>query len=463
MVSSSLKQFNTSTDRRWVGLFLLIPALLGLITLKIPVYFVMAGLLGLVILAYLFLNPDKTFYLTIFSIPFTERIRVLPISFTVNELMILFTAIVCLFHIIARGHRLSLKTALDPWMAVLFCLFFMTGFFSVSDTGILGFFKIFEAFLFYYMSIYLMRTQQVTRSDILRALIVTAVFQGLLGTFQSVTGMWADFQSERGYLGHLGLGSNHVWHGHGTTGHFNTLGNFLVITLMMLVSLYFRDIKRKKTALIWGGAILLGIITTYSRGSILGLIAGAIFYLAVSQPNLKRSLMMVAAFILFAILPLAYMLTNSSYVETVKYDERLMIWQVPIAAITSSAKAFWFGSGLNSYSTVAWPFIPASIAETEYHNWFAHNFYLLMVVENGIIGATILFTFLVYLWIYAWIQYKRSHGGQKTYSIIVASSMVSLFFVSIFDHTFALPHYKVFIFLLLSLLYVKNTRTNRPA
>ncbi len=463
MASMLSKRLASSSEWKWVGIFLLVSSLLGVMSMVVPVYILMAVIVGLLVLSYLALNPDKTFYLAIFTIPFTDRVRVLPVSFSLNELVILYSVALCIFHAIIRGHRVSLRTALDPWILVLFGMFFFSGFFSESDTGLLGFFKIVEAFTVYYMSVYLIRTKQVTRSSIMKVLLATAVFQALLGTFQSITGMGADFQSNRGYLGYLGLGSNHVWHGRGTTWHFNTLGNFLVVNLLIFVPMFFRHIKKKKRALLWAGIILLGIITTYSRGSILGLIAGTIFYLALSQPNWKRSLMMVGAFVLFVLFPLAYMLTNSSYVETVSYDERLIVWQVPMAAITSSAKAFWLGSGLNSYAVVAWPHVPAWVPMDQYRNWFAHNFYLLTVVESGIIGAIILFSFLLYVWGDAWRKYVQYRGGSKSYAIVISAAMIGVFFVSIFDHTFASPHYKVLVFLLLSLLYVKNNRRSQAA
>lgn len=461
MASPQLQNFQTSKNWKWAGIFLLVSTLLGVMSLVLPVHWIAAAIVGMLVLAYLAMNPDKTFYLAIFTIPFTDRVRVLPISFSLNELVILYAFVLCVAHAFIRGHRVSLRTALDPWIAVLTVMFFLAGAFSESNTGLLGFFKIVEAFIMYYMSVYLLRTQQVTRATILKALLITGVSQALLGIFQSVTGIGADFQSNRGYLGYIGLGSNKVWHGRGTTWHFNTLGNFLVINLLIFVPMFFRHVKQKKKALIWAGIIFLGILTTYSRGSLLGLIAGTIFYLAVSQPNLKRSLLMVSAFVLFVIFPLAYMLTNSSYVETVSYDERLIVWQVPLAAITSSVKAMWFGSGLNSYAEVAWPHVPAWVPMDQYRNWFAHNFYLLTVVEAGIIGAMILFAFLLYTWLDAWVKYAGFRGGQKSYAILMSVAMIGVFFVSIFDHTFASPHYKVLIFVLLSLLYVKNTRQSQ--
>jgi O-antigen ligase len=454
---------NATSARRWLWLFLAISTLIGAMSLIVPLYWLALAFLFLASLIYLLLSPDKTFFLAIFTIPFTERIRVLPISFSINEVIILFALGSCLLNGLLTASRVSLRTSLDGWIVLLTLLFFGCGFFSISHTGLLGFFKIVEAFAMFYIGIYLLRTRQITRANVLKVILVTALFQASIGIFQSVTGIGSDFRSARGYLGYLGLGSNMVWHGKGTTWHFNTLGNFLVVSLLVFVPVFFRHIRRKKIALFWAGIILLGIITTYSRGTLLGLIAGLIFYLAVSQANWKRSLLMVGAFLLLVILPLGSYLSNSSYVETVSYNERLTIWQVPLAAITASSKAFWLGSGLNSYALAAWPYIPAFVPLSQYHNWFAHNFYLLTVMESGLIGAAILFSFLLYLWLNAWVQYRASSGGHKTYAILISSAMVGVFFVSIFDHTFASPHYKVFVFVLLSLLYAQDVPAKRVA
>ncbi len=440
----------------WAGIFLLVSALLGMLSFFVPAYLIMAAVLGAVALGYLALNPDKAFMLTIFTIPFVDRIRVLPVSFSLNELVLLFTFLVCLGHMVLRSHRVSLKTSLDGWIFLLTVTFFLAGFFSESDTGMLGFFKVFEAFIMYYMTVYLIRTRQITRSLALKVVLFTALSQAALGSFQSFTGIGSDFQSARGYLGYLGLGSNIVWHGRGTTWHFNSLGNYLATNAAAFLPIYVFCVKRKKQAFWMVCILLMGIITTYSRGSLLGLSAAALYFLGVSQPTFKRSLIFMLAFVCFAILPSVLTLSSTSYVETVGYSERLIIWQVPIAAITSSAKSYWLGSGLNSYAVVAWPYIPAWVPSDQFRNWFAHNFYLLTVLEMGVIGAAVLFSFMLFIWIDTWRKFKRWHGFYGIYSLSLSAAMMTVFFVSIFDHTFGSPHFKVFLFLLLGLLYVKR-------
>ena len=188
---------------RWAGIFLLVSALLGLGLMVVPVYWIMAIIIGLIAIGYLALNPDKAFLLTIFTIPFVDRVRVLPISFSLNELILLFTFLVCMAHMILRSQKVSFKTGLDGWIIVLTVVFFLAGFFSESDTGLLGFFKVFEAFIVYYMTVYLLRTKQMTRATILKAILFTALFHAGLGIFHSFTGIGSNFQSSRGYLCYL--------------------------------------------------------------------------------------------------------------------------------------------------------------------------------------------------------------------------------------------------------------------
>jgi hypothetical protein len=278
-----------SSNWRWAGIFLLVSALLGAALFVVPVHWILIGLISLAILVYLSLNPDKVFYLAIFTIPFTDRVRVLPISFSLNDLVILFCAVLCLAHMIIKEQKVNFRTGLDLWVAVLTIMFFLAGFFSESDTGLLGFSKIFEAFIVYYMTVYFIQTKQITRAKVLKVVLFTALSQAALGIFQSITGIGSDFQSNRGYLGYLGLGSSMVWHGRGTTWHFNTLGNYLATNYAIFLPLYAFCVKDKKRALMWGGILLLGIITTYSRGSLLGLSAATIYFLGVSQKSIKQS------------------------------------------------------------------------------------------------------------------------------------------------------------------------------
>ncbi len=442
-----------SSERLWTSIFLLVPLFLGGMLLLVPIQYPLLLVIGAIGLVYLVLNPVHAFYLLIFTIPFTERIRVLPVSFSPNELVVLFCAVLMPIHYLLQDQKISLKTRLDGWILGLTLIFLLAGILSEYARGILGSLKFMEAVFTYYMTVYLIRSGQITRPRILKVLIFTALFQAGFGILQALTGSFGtNFQSNRGYLGYFGLGSSLVWHGRGTMYLFNELGNFLTTIFLIFLPLYAFCVKNKGWGKTVGLILLFAIIVTYSRGSLLGLIAGCLYFFTQVQPNRKKAIL-TAAGIVLAIAPIAYILSNSSYVDTLSFNDRLMIWEVPLTAITQSAKSLWLGSGLGSYEVVAWPYIPADIPLSEYEKWFAHNFYLLTVLELGLLGAALFFGFLIYVWFDTYKQFHIRQGGMKAYSLSMSGALIALFFVSIFDHAFASTYYKVFIFMMLGLLY----------
>lgn len=457
-MSNALTTTWQESQWKWAGVFGAVSLAIGALLLFLPVHWILALVIGMAAAGWLALNPDKFFWLVIFTIPFNERVRYLPVSFSPNEIMLVFTLAVVLMHALLRGRPVSLKTRLDGWILVLSGLFLLAGIFSESPRGFLGSLKFLEAVGMYYMTVYLIRSKHITRAQALKVLLLTAAFQAGLGVLQSLTGKFgANFMSNRGYLGYLGLGSSMVWHGKGTMWEFNTLGNYLTANLLLFIPLYWYLARRRK----WGAAIgfllLWGLIITYSRGSLLGFIAGLFYILWQIPADRKRAALITAGVSLFAVLPAVWYFAHSSYVETVGFDDRLKIWQVPLAAIHSSTRAFWLGSGLNSYEIVAWPYIPANVPMHYYYHWFAHNFYLLTMVEMGLAGTTVVMLFLLWLLGDSWRMYRASARRidlNRAYSLAVGAAVVSIFFVSIFDHSYGSTYFKVFLFLLLGLLYV---------
>ncbi len=446
------------TPWKWAGVFGVVSLAIGALLLFLPVHWILAMLVVAVLAGWLALHPDQCFWLVIFTIPFNDRVRYLPVSFSPNEVMLIFTLVVVLVHALVQGPPTRLRTRLDGWIVVLSLMFFLAGVFSESPRGFLGTLKFMEAVAMYYMTVYLIRSKRITRARTLRVILLTAVFQAALGVLQSLTGHFgANFMSNRGYLGYLGLGSSMVWHGKGTMWQFNTLGNYLTANLLLFIPLYWAWARHNRRGAATGLLLLWGLIVTYSRGSLLGLMAGVFYILWQIPANRKRAALATATVLLLVVLPTAWFFAHSAYVETVSYNERLKVWQVPMAAIHSSSRAFWLGSGLNSYEIVAWPYIPGNVPMHYYYNWFAHNFYLLTMVEMGLVGTVIFMLFLGWLLADSWRQYRASSRRldfNRVYGLSVGAAVVSIFFVSIFDHAYGSTYFKVFLFLLLGLLYV---------
>lgn len=441
-----VKRFN-GLEKFLLGLI----AVIGGFVIFLPIQYLFLGVIALIGLIFLLLNPKICFYLIIFTIPIVDRIRVLPISFSFNDIMILICLMAVGLNILVKDKRTSLKTNLDIWNIILLILFFATGITSEVSIGPLASFKFLEAIVTFYLTVYFIRTKTIKINQIIKVIFITALFQALLGTFQSVTGIGAHFRSARGIWGYLGIGSNMVWHGMGTMGHFNMLGNFLVTLFLFALPICKYLIKNTKAKKIILGIILLGFITTYSRGTLVALYFSYFYFLFITVQNkIKLSWIFASSFIF--IYAAKNFLSETSYVNTI--SPRTEIWNAVIASILSCPRYTWLGAGLNSYETIVSPYLPQNNVL-----WFAHDFFLLTLQEMGVVGFIIFFSFVIYLLV---DTYKRVKTGSKlvrTLNLSITLCIFSIFFVSIFDHAYSLPFFKVLLFLLLGIVYAKNIKT----
>lgn len=440
-----IKKFN-SLEKFLLGLITVIGGLM----LFLPIQYLFLGFIVAAVLIYLLLNPKVCFYLVIFTIPIVERIRVLPISFSINDIMILICLAAVGLNILIKDKSVSLKTNLDIWNVVLLILFFATGLTSVSPTGPLGSFKFLEAIVTFYLTVYFIRTKTIKITQIIKVTLITVLFQALLGTFQSLTGIGANFRSPRGIWGYLGIGSNMVWHGIGTMFEFNTFGNYLVTIFFFCLPVCYYLIKNKVIARAILVIILIGIITTYSRGTLIALYFGYFYFLFLTLKN-KVKLSWIFSTSLIVLYAAKNFLSETSYVNTV--SPRTEIWNAVIASILSCPRYLWVGAGLNSYEQVVYPYLPQNNVM-----WYAHNFFLAILQSTGIIGFIIFFSFLIFILI---DTYKRIKVGSKllrNLNLSLTLCIFSLFFVSIFDHSFSLPSFQVLLFILLGIIYAKNKK-----
>lgn len=439
--------------KRFSGLekFLLgLIALIGGFMMFLPIQYLFLGIIALVGLFYLLLNPKICFYLIIFTIPFVERIRVLPISFSFNDILILICLASVGLNILIKNKKANLQTNLDIWNIVLLILFFATGLTSEGPTGSLTSFKFMEAIIMFYLTVYFIRTKTIKITHIVKAIIITVLFQALLGTFQSFTGIGANFRSPRGILGYLGIGSKMVWHGMGTMGHFNSLSAFLVTTFLVCLPVGHYLIKNKIAKRLLLLIVFMGIITTYSRGALITLYFSYFYFLFITLQNKVKLSWIFISSLVFVYAAKAF-LSKTSYVETV--SSRNEIWDAVVASILSCPRYTWFGAGLDSYSWVVYPYLPQNNVM-----WFAHDFYLLTLQEMGVIGFIISFSFIIYILVDTYKRVKIGSKLLKTLNLSVTLYIFSILFVSIFDHAYSLTPFKVLWFLLLGIIYAKNKK-----
>ena len=202
-------------------------------------------------------------------------------------------------------------------------------------------------------------------------IFITVLFQALLGTFQSLTGIGANFRSPRGIWGYLGIGSNMVWHGIGTMPAFNTFGNYLVTIFFFSLPICYYLIKNKVIARAILVIILIGIITTYSRGTLIGLYFGYMYFLFITMKD-RVKFGWISAISLIVLYAAKNFLSETSYVNTL--SPRTSIWDAVIASVLSCPRYTWIGAGLSSYEQVVYPYLPQNDVK-----WYAHDFFLIEI------------------------------------------------------------------------------------
>jgi len=421
----------------------------GALILIIPIHKLLILLFGFLIFFYFLINPKICFYLMIFTIPYVERLRILPISFSANDLCILMCFMSVIFQILTKGKIPNIKTKLDGWNIVLLLLFFAAGITSISDTGLLASFKFLEAIIIFYLTVYFIRTKQLKISSIMKILIFTALWQGFYGIFQSITGIGTTFQNPRGLLGYLGIGSKMVKQACGTMEHFNAFGVFM-LTIFLFVFPFAKDIFKNKSYRKFVMIILfLGIYFSYSRNCLIGLFFCTLYYLFITLKN--KGIFLCCTAIMSGFIGILYkFLSNTDYINTI--SSRAEIRNAVIASIVSSPRNLWFGAGLNSYELSVYAYLPQNNVL-----WYAHNFYLATAQEMGIVGFVIFFAFLIYVLKDTYKTLIHGHGMRKALNFGATLCVFSIFAIGFFDHAYSSTYAKVLLFTLLGLVYARQS------
>ncbi|MFA6383566.1 MAG: O-antigen ligase family protein [Parcubacteria group bacterium] len=167
---------------------------------------------------------------------------------------------------------------------------------------------------------------------------------------------------------------------------------YLGLALPLAVSLY--SSLRKKTYLIFAAVIFLADLLTFSRGGYLGLIAGLIFlvlYFAINKKiSIKKILvgfiLAIVAFVSVIISPVGQRFASSFNAEEGSNIGRYENWSQAINIIEDNP----LGVGIGNY---AYKIDPTANYRTPI---YAHNLYLDIAAETGIINALIFVLILIF-------------------------------------------------------------------
>jgi|TARA_B100001964_G_scaffold241858_1_gene315232 O-antigen ligase len=178
--------------------------------------------------------------------------------------------------------------------------------------------------------------------------------------------------------------------------------------------------------------MILGTITTGSRGPLLSFFIGGSLYLLLFEPFHRRRLLLYTGvgisiiIVLLLLLPenLTYRFLNIStgdYVMTQtgikRYStvaSRLDFWTMSLNAWISSIKNFFFGLGSGGFSSL---FIWRDF------RWYPHNFIFEIIVEFGLVGFLLLSSFLMKSWFFIWKEQSWSRESR----IWIVSALIMFF------------------------------------
>ena len=178
--------------------------------------------------------------------------------------------------------------------------------------------------------------------------------------------------------------------------------------------------------------MILGTITTGSRGPLLSFFVGGFLYLLLFEPSHRKKLLMYTGIgvgiiiILLLLLPenLTYRFLNISsgdYVITQtgvkRYStiaSRLDFWSLSLNAWISSVKNFLFGLGSGGFSSL---FIWRDF------RWYPHNFIIEIIVEFGVVGFLLFSGFLLKSWFFVW----KKQSWSKESRIWIMATLIMFF------------------------------------
>jgi len=341
-------------------------------------------------------------------------------SFNINALIGVLVFFIGLFVLIKNIKTIRLIPLFWP-------IFFFIGFsfFSIfysinSPESIREFIRISTIFLLYFLT-YKLIQEEKDWNLLLKFILISYIFPGIVAFGQFALGM--------GLPDEFG-GFNRVY---GTFNHPNPFAFYTFFILGIAIALILSQKKEiitkldKKWLWILASPLIFLLFATYTRSALACLII-FVFVLGVLK---YRKFLLGGAFLFL----IAYFLSDifqQRLWELFTLDPygsivwRLRLWRdiMPISLWQP-----WFGYGLGTFENLV-----------EYYRGFewgsleAHNDYLKIFIENGIVGLISYISLILGTLFYLFKIFKKSIAQEKTLALSILIISISLFIISFFDN-----------------------------
>ena len=209
----------------------------------------------------------------------------------------------------------------------------------------------------------------------------------------------------------------------GPFGHANDFSAYLTVVLFLflgMIPFFFKEEKITKKLFVLSGTVVLGLsfLWTYARGAWMA-VAAVFVSMAIVKRNIFLTVCLaLAALALFFLSPNAVRRMSSLWEDPHggTMTERRLLWEESFRMIQERP---WLGFGINTYSKVE-PQFKSKDHPTD--NQYAHNGYLQIAAETGLLG---LGSFLLFLFSFFGAA-VRSFSGQR--ANFISEAGVSLCF-----------------------------------
>lgn len=223
------------------------------------------------------------------------------------------------------------------------------------------------------------------------------------------------------------------------------LATFLIITTPFCAfsSVYFKHSKHRKLSRVCFAFSLLGILCTESRGAYIA-IALSIATLLISSKKIFKKLlpfMFVLAIGIPLTIALRYKNNSSGNEFLASNNNRLAIWRV-CADLFTEHPIIGMGAGTENIHQE----IIQRIGINRSH---AHNLFLEIATEGGIIGVVLVIAIIV---VFAKNLFKLFHlknNAYRPYAVLYTSSIIGFITMSLYEHTLQSPKEMMVFFLFL--------------
>lgn len=223
------------------------------------------------------------------------------------------------------------------------------------------------------------------------------------------------------------------------------LATFLIITTPFCAfsSVYFKHSKHRKLSRVCFAFSLLGILCTESRGAYIAIALSIVTLLISSRKIFKKLLpfMFVLAIGIPLTIALRYKSNSSGNEFLASNNNRLAIWRV-CADLFTEHPIIGMGAGTENIHQE----IIQRIGINRSH---AHNLFLEIATEGGIIGVVLVIAIIVVFAKNLFKLFYLKNNAYRPYAVLYTSSIIGFITMSLYEHTLQSPKEMMVFFLFL--------------